>query len=893
MKIWYYEIRTSKGAIVKCKREILVSFGGDKMSQNKSSRKISIHFVILVSFAIISTSTKGSVTFSDGNFQESDWEVISEEWGNGGSVTSETRQSGGNPGAFMRILTSVNAAPPQSCIAGVFLCASAIYNPAERGAIQTFDYSESSIMIYGFGQGQATSLAIRQNGRIYYAGLGHANRGLGHANILKWTQNSFTGLTSEDFGRPYESTGHHPDFSEKAPPLQFGFYRLNSTPSFSYSRDAGIDNWSVTIHNKPPEASSLQVIIEPQEAVDAGALWRRAGTLTWYDSGHIETGLSPGQYTVEFSDVPGYVTPDEQTETLELQDQLHLVGSYFYFGSVTFSDGVFNTSDWQLTIDEGGNGGSVSFSQESTGGNPDEYLRITDTVNAAPPYSNIAGVFFNINAIYFPRTQGEIVSLEYSEDSVMFQGWGSGQTAGLALRQNGIIYYAHYPGSGMINANRNSWTHYSSMSLNAENFGHWYVPNHPDFSSKGSPIEFGFYRGNSTPSFSYSITAGIDNWSVTIQNEQLGAGSLQVIIEPQEAVDAGAKWRRVGTAAWHDSGHIETGIPIGEHIVQFKDVPGYIRPDDRTEMIDPNSTLYLTAIYLPTDTEPIEPGITHVFYDDFVYAESSDPELSQFGWRVRTSPGGPGVEGAQWTSDQVTFVDDPNDEGDRLLIMGASTSGTPASSQHSEIMTDDFFLEGTYAARVRLTDTPVYGPDVNDIIVQAFFSINELQYDYDFSYSECDFEYLPNGGWGASQPTMFVTSWATYKPEYPPDEQVSINQTDPHSVSLDDGQWHILRFEISDRQVKYFIDDTHIKTHSGIYYPESEMSIALQNWFGSLMSGSVNISGSEHRQYEFYVDWVFHAKDSVLNDTSIENLISEYRLQGHNRLNTIILQTTP
>ena len=575
-------------------------------------------------------------------------------------------------------------------------------------------------------------------------------------------------------------------------------------------------------------------------------------------------------------------------------------------GSITFSDGVFNTSDWQLVIEQGGNGGSVSFSQESTGGNPDEYLRITDTVNAAPPYSIIAGIFFNTSAIYNPQTQGEIVSLEYSEDSVMFQGWGSGQTAGLALRQNGIIYYAHYPGSGMINANRNSWTQRSFTSLNAENFGHWYVPNHPDFSSGGSPIEFGFYRGNSTPVFGYTIIAGIDNWSVTIQNEQLGAGSLQVIIEPQEAVDAGAKWRRVGTAAWHDSGHMEMGIPVGEHIVQFKDVHGYVTPDDRAEMIDPNSTLYLTAVYLLTDTEPIEPfepGVTRVFYDDFVYAESSDPELSQFGWLVRTSPGGPGVKDAEWTSDRVTFVDDPNDWGDRLLIMGASTSGTPASSKHSEIMTDEFFFEGTYAACVRLTDVPVYGPDVNDIIVQAFFSINTLQYDYDFSYSECDFEYLPNGGWGASQPAMFVSSWATYKPAYEPEPtepnkdlntvsltepQVPIKQTDSKTVSLDDGQWHILRFEISKGQVNYFIDDSLIATHSGVYYPESVMSIAFQNWFSSLLE-----SASEHRQYEFYVDWVFHAKDSILNDTSIENLISEYRLQGHKRLNTMILQTTP
>ncbi len=266
-------------------------------------------------------------------------------------------------------------------------------------------------------------------------------------------------------------------------------------------------------------------------------------------------------------------------------------------GAVTFSDAVFNTSDWQLTIDQDGNGGSVSFSQESTGGNPDEHLRITDTVNAAPPYSRIFGAFFHTSAIYIPQTQGKIVSLEYSEDSVMFKGLGDGQGSGLALRQNGKLYYAYYPGSGLIYANQSSWTPHSFTSLQAENFGHWQNPDvHPDFSSEGSPIEFGFFRGNSTPSFSYSIIAGIDNWSVTIHNEPLEAGSLQVIIEPQEAVDAGAKWRRVGTAAWYDSGHMEMGIPIGEHIVQFKDVPGYIRPDDRTEMIYPNIIPCLTDI---------------------------------------------------------------------------------------------------------------------------------------------------------------------------------------------------------------------------------------------------------------------------------------------------------
>jgi hypothetical protein len=189
-------------------------------------------------------------------------------------------------------------------------------------------------------------------------------------------------------------------------------------------------------------------------------------------------------------------------------------------GSITFSDGVFNTSDWQLTIEQSGNGGNVSFSQESTGGNPDEHLRITDMVNAAPPYSLVIGAFLHTNAIYFPRTQGEIVSLEYSEDSVMFQGWGGGQSAGPALRQNGVLYYANYPGGGLLDANRNSWTHYGPTSLKAEDFGRPFTPDvHPDFSSEGSPIEFGFYRCNSTPVFGYTIIAGIDNWSVTIHNK--------------------------------------------------------------------------------------------------------------------------------------------------------------------------------------------------------------------------------------------------------------------------------------------------------------------------------------------------------------------------------------
>jgi len=49
-------------------------------------------------------------------------------------------------------------------------------------------------------------------------------------------------------------------------------------------------------------------------------------------------------------------------------------------------------------------------------------------------------------------------------------------------------------------------------------------------------------------------------------------GSLMVTISPQGAIDAGAKWRRVGTGTWQDSAVAEAGIPVGQYAVEFNDI---------------------------------------------------------------------------------------------------------------------------------------------------------------------------------------------------------------------------------------------------------------------------------------------------------------------------------
>lgn len=59
-------------------------------------------------------------------------------------------------------------------------------------------------------------------------------------------------------------------------------------------------------------SGSLRVTISPQEAVDAGAQWCFDGG-GWRDSGETQGGLSVGQRIVEFKDVVGWTTPENQT----------------------------------------------------------------------------------------------------------------------------------------------------------------------------------------------------------------------------------------------------------------------------------------------------------------------------------------------------------------------------------------------------------------------------------------------------------------------------------------------------------------------------------------------------------------------------------------------------
>jgi len=74
-------------------------------------------------------------------------------------------------------------------------------------------------------------------------------------------------------------------------------------------------------------------------------------------------------------------------------------------------------------------------------------------------------------------------------------------------------------------------------------------------------------------------------------------GNLTVTLGPSGAVSAGAKWRRVGTTNWLDSGYTESGLSTGNCTVEFKDIPGWIKPGDVEVTISGGQTTNAGGLY--------------------------------------------------------------------------------------------------------------------------------------------------------------------------------------------------------------------------------------------------------------------------------------------------------
>ncbi|TGK00797.1 hydrolase [Leptospira semungkisensis] len=283
-----------------------------------------------------------------------------------------------------------------------------------------------------------------------------------------------------------------------------------------------------------------------------------------------------------------------------------------------------------------------------------------------------------------------------------------------------------------------------------------------------------------------------------------------------------------------------------------------------------NEDAKLLSIFLGED-----PG-TGIFFDDFSYSDTTSAN-SQNSWTFRNDSGGPGPSGASWSESQMSFG---LEGSDTYLRLSATTQGSVSNTIQSEIATGPRkFFRGTYAARIRFFDSATSGVTY-DKVNQTFFLITPLVYGGDPMYSECDFEYLGQGGWGESSSTLFLTTWGTYNPNTNFYDDIST----PDTESLDG--WHILVLQVSDSYTKYYVDGILKIKHTGHVVPDNPMRISFNLWFLS-DSGDLDTSQTSLREYEERVDWVYYEKNRIIAPDQIASKIDSLRSQGLNHSDTV------
>lgn len=269
-----------------------------------------------------------------------------------------------------------------------------------------------------------------------------------------------------------------------------------------------------------------------------------------------------------------------------------------------------------------------------------------------------------------------------------------------------------------------------------------------------------------------------------------------------------------------------------------------------------------------------------LFFDDFSHA-NLDALQTQGQWRLRTAPGHPGVPGAQWGG--ISLVDDPARPGNRLLRLSAQTDGTPEGTQQAQVCHQRKVLIGTSSARVRFSAAPVSGVD-GDPIVQTFYQVAPLRFDYDPQFSELDFEHLPNGGWGSPLPRLYAITWQT----------VRLEPWDAHNHPVEkpgalDG-WHVLTMQVTPTHTRHYLDGRLIAQATGRHVPVVPMSLNFNLWFSA---GGLLPPGPTPRVYVQDVDWVLHVPAATRSPAQMQAQVQRLRRAGVAQRDTVPAPVPP
>lgn len=189
--------------------------------------------------------------------------------------------------------------------------------------------------------------------------------------------------------------------------------------------------------------------------------------------------------------------------------------------AVVLSDNDFEANEWSVTSRAGPNTQPMSASgtQSVDGGNGGGYRLVSHTVT--PAGSGFAyGWAWHLNTEQtHDPSSNPILSLGHLSEHRRFSSTtGEGATTYIVVQQDGNVYFS---GANQVTIAL-GWVSFSETGLTAMDFfrlkqdGSGTEAVHPNFSDTGSELAFGVGFSNTPIGDGFSMSHGIDNWSVSL-----------------------------------------------------------------------------------------------------------------------------------------------------------------------------------------------------------------------------------------------------------------------------------------------------------------------------------------------------------------------------------------
>lgn len=394
---------------------------------------------------------------------------------------------------------------------------------------------------------------------------------------------------------------------------------------------------------------SVTCTIDPSQARDAGAKWRlTSGPFTqWNNSGDVVANLPPGSYTLEFSNLTGWITPDSQV--IEVVDGALISAGATYIPADAVPKTLvlhydFNADDGTTVMDLSGHGNhgvltGGTFIEADWGGMM-QFDGTNDFIFVpASPSLDVAGsltlaTWFKTDSYTYQRPILEWNNGQGRSGVHMWTGtWGyqwQGKGTGANLIDttgNEVSYVISTANPAVQNWHHLVVTYDRAIGM-ARVYLNGILANERFIGERSPQTSYDLYIGRRPGMALHGFLGQLDDIRIyagalsaadvygLFQGEGSGvppAASLTCYIEPAGARNAGARWRLTsGDAIWHESGKTLSDLAEQSSSITFSEIPGWNSPADVPVTLSHGSNTTVSGSYTLDETDDIPPVIVSI-----------------------------------------------------------------------------------------------------------------------------------------------------------------------------------------------------------------------------------------------------------------------------------------